>query len=236
MSDRTAVVVGSGSGLGQVSALGLADAGAHVICADLNTEAAQATAQIIAERGDSAEAFTVDITDTSSVDALAQSFADAHALVITPGANVRKRLLDTTDDEFDRVIDINLKGTYRLMRAFGDNMRERGRGSIVTFASFRAEVVEPGQGLYAAAKAGVVQLTKTLASELGVVRRFASIRFCPARSTPRLPPRSNPTPNGGTRMPTRLQWADGVTCTKWQAPFCSWRLTRRRMSRVRPCW
>lgn len=167
MSDRTAVVVGSGSGLGQVSALGLADSGAHVVCADLNTEAAETTAQIIAERGGSAEAFTVDITDSGSVDSLAQSFADAHALVITPGANVRKRLLDTTDEEFDRVIDINLKGTYRLMRAFGDSMRERGRGSIVTFASFRAEVVEPGQGLYAAAKAGVVQLTKTLASELG---------------------------------------------------------------------
>ena len=64
MSDRTAVVVGSGSGLGQVSALGLADSGAHVVCADLNTEAAETTAQIIAERGGSAEAFTVDITDS----------------------------------------------------------------------------------------------------------------------------------------------------------------------------
>jgi NAD(P)-dependent dehydrogenase (short-subunit alcohol dehydrogenase family) len=109
----------------------------------------------------------VDITDTASVDALVDAWSDAEVLVVTPGANVRKRLTDTTDDEFDRVIDINLKGTYRLMRGFGREMGERGRGSIVTYASFRALAIEPGQGLYAAAKAGVVQLTKTMASELG---------------------------------------------------------------------
>lgn len=167
LSGRTAVVVGAGSGLGQASAIGLADAGAHVIAADLNLEGAEATVRIISERGHSAEPARVDITDTGSVTALVSSYAQAQVLVITPGANVRKRLVNTTDEEFDRVIDINLKGTYRLMRGFGAEMAERGRGSIVTFASFRALAIEPGQGIYAAAKAGVVQLTKTLASELG---------------------------------------------------------------------
>ena len=114
-----------------------------------------------------AEAARVDITDSESVNALVAAHPEAQVLVITPGANVRKRLLSTTDEEFDRVIDINLKGTYRLMRGFGAEMAERGRGSIVTYSSFRALAIEPGQGLYAAAKAGVVQLTKTLASELG---------------------------------------------------------------------
>lgn len=188
LSGRTAVVVGAGSGLGQASALGLADAGAHVVAADLNAAGAEETVRLIAARaggsGDGAtsaddgahgrhgraepaEAAVVDITDTDSVNALVAAHPDAEILVVTPGANVRKRLTTTTDDEFDRVIDINLKGTYRLMRGFGAAMAERGRGSIVTFASFRAITVEPGQGLYAAAKAGVVQLTKTLASELG---------------------------------------------------------------------
>ncbi|WP_344259328.1 SDR family NAD(P)-dependent oxidoreductase [Brevibacterium celere] len=221
LSGRTAVVVGAGSGLGQASALGLADAGAHVIAADLNADGAAETVRLITERtgtgrhdgagrhngttgaadsgggrhglgahaadspGESAvtddarsdgargehrgsaEAAVVDITDPVSVDALVAAHPDAEVLVITPGANVRKRLTATTDDEFDRVIDINLKGTYRLMRGFGAQMAQRGRGSIVTYASFRALTVEPGQGLYAAAKAGVVQLTKTLASELG---------------------------------------------------------------------
>lgn len=190
LSGRTAVVVGAGSGLGQASAIGLADAGAHVVVADLNLTGAEETAALISARGrgsaahssaqgtaadgsaasgtdGKATAVAVDITDTASVDALVDAWADAEILVITPGANVRKRLVDTTDDEFDRVIDINLKGTYRLMRGFGREMGERGRGSIVTYASFRALAIEPGQGIYAAAKAGVVQLTKTMASELG---------------------------------------------------------------------
>ncbi|WP_434964893.1 SDR family NAD(P)-dependent oxidoreductase [Brevibacterium casei] len=197
LTGRTAVVVGAGSGLGQAAAIGLADAGAHVIAADLDAAGAEETVRIITERaqggtGSHAEpengtgahsgqgpdsdvvssfgpatAAVVDITDTDSVTALVSAFPDAEILVVTPGTNVRKRLTTTTDDEFDRVIDINLKGTYRLMRGFGAEMAERGRGSIVTFASFRAITVEPGQGIYAAAKAGVVQLTKTLASELG---------------------------------------------------------------------
>lgn len=167
LAGRTAVVVGSASGLGRASAIGLADAGATVVCADLNLPGAEETAEIIASRGGSARAAEVDITSTESVAALAAGAEEATVLVVTPGLNVRKRMVTTTDEEFDRVIDINLKGTYRLMRAFGEQMAARGGGSIVTFASFRAIVIEPGQGLYAAAKAGVVQLTKTLASELG---------------------------------------------------------------------
>jgi len=167
LTERTVVVVGSASGLGQSSALGIADAGAHVVCADLDEAGAQRTVELVAARGGSAEAAPLDVTSTDSVAALVAAHADAAALVMTPGLNIRKRMLSTTDEEFDRVIDINLKGTYRLMRGFGAEMAERGRGSIVTFSSFRAIVVEPGQGLYAAAKAGVVQLTKTLASELG---------------------------------------------------------------------
>lgn len=190
LSGRTAVVVGAGSGLGQASAIGLADARAHVIVADLNLDGAEETVRIITERqgaeqagaeqagtggkgghsatsSPGAETARVDITDTESVTALVAAHPEAQVLVITPGANVRKRLLSTTDEEFDRVIDINLKGTYRLMRGFGAEMAERGRGSIVTYSSFRALAIEPGQGIYAAAKAGVVQLTKTLASELG---------------------------------------------------------------------
>ncbi|WP_051297330.1 SDR family NAD(P)-dependent oxidoreductase [Brevibacterium album] len=173
LGGQTAVVVGSASGLGRATAVGLADAGARVVCADLDLAGARETAEIIAARTHGAheangpEAVELDITSTAAVDALAERFAEAQVLVMTPGLNVRKRLTDTVDAEFDRVIDVNLKGTYRLMRAFGARMAERGRGSIVTFASFRALVVEPGQGIYAAAKAGVVQLTKTLASELG---------------------------------------------------------------------
>ncbi|WGW12565.1 SDR family NAD(P)-dependent oxidoreductase [Saxibacter everestensis] len=167
LTGRKAVVVGSGSGLGQASALGLADFGAEVIVADLNVEGAADTVRLIQEAGGTASPLAIDVTDTATVEAAAREHQDAEVLVITPGYNARKRLLDTTEDDFDRVIDINLKGTYRLMKAFGATMAANGKGSIVTFASFRALVVEPGQGIYAAAKAGVVQLTKTMATELG---------------------------------------------------------------------
>ncbi len=167
LSGATAVVVGAASGLGQATAIGLADAGASVVCADLNADGAVATADLILERGGEASGTGVDITSSAAVDELAADNAAAQILVVTPGLNVRKRLTSTTDAEFDRVIDINLKGTYRLMRAFGAQMAAAGGGSIIVFSSFRALVVEPGQGLYAAAKAGVVQLTKSLASELG---------------------------------------------------------------------
>lgn len=167
LSERKAVVVGGGSGLGQAGALALAEFGAHVVVADFNMAAAEETVRQITEAGGTGQARELDVTSTDAVTAAAAEHSDAEVLVITPGYNARKRLLNTTDEDFDKVIDVNLKGTYRLMRAFGATMAGRGKGSIITFASFRALVVEPGQGIYAAAKAGVVQLTKTMATELG---------------------------------------------------------------------
>ncbi|QUG99606.1 SDR family oxidoreductase [Saccharopolyspora erythraea] len=167
LDGRTAVVVGGGSGLGRSSALGLAEFGADVVVADLDRESAEGTVAAIGELGHKASWRELDIRDGDAIRDLADEQDETAVLVITPGVNVRKRLLDTADDEFDRVIDLNLKGTYRLVRDFGRNMARRGSGSIITFASFRADVVEPGQGIYAASKAGVVQLSRALAAELG---------------------------------------------------------------------
>ncbi|MCI9887517.1 SDR family oxidoreductase [Micrococcales bacterium 31B] len=167
LSGRTAVVVGGGSGLGRAASVALAQYGAHVVVADVNDAGVAETVAEIEAAGCAAQAAHTDVTDTASVADLAAQHGDAEILVATPGLNVRKRLLDINDDEFDRIVDINLKGTYRLARAFGPLMAARGKGSIINFASFRAVVVEPGQGVYAATKAGVVQLTKTLAAELG---------------------------------------------------------------------
>ena len=80
---------------------------------------------------------------------------------------MRKPLLDLTDEEFDRVVDLNLKGVFRVLRAFAPAMAARGKGSIVAFSSVRAQVVEPGQGVYAATKAGTLQMIRALAAELG---------------------------------------------------------------------
>src|SRR5918912_226987 len=82
------------------------------------------------------------------IGAAAEGMETPDVLVSTPSINVRKPLLEVTDEEFDRGVDLNLKGTFRLVREFGRRMAERGSGSIIAFSSFRAQVVEPGQGGY----------------------------------------------------------------------------------------
>jgi len=164
---RHALVVGAGSGIGKTSAEALAAFGAHVTCADLDLAAARRTADVIAAAGQHADAIMVDVRDTKTVaDAFARD-RTIEILVSTPGINVRKPILKITDEEFDRVIDVNLKGTFRLIRAAGASMAERGKGSIIAFSSIRSLVVEPGQGVYAATKAGIVQLLRAFASEMG---------------------------------------------------------------------
>jgi NAD(P)-dependent dehydrogenase (short-subunit alcohol dehydrogenase family) len=105
--------------------------------------------------------------DSGSVAAVAERLGAPDVLVSTPSVNVRKPLLEITDDEFDRIVDLNLKGTFRLCREFGRGMAERGSGSIIAFSSIRGQVVEPGQGIYAATKSGTVQMLRALAAELG---------------------------------------------------------------------
>lgn len=163
---RRALVVGAGSGIGKTSAEALAAFGAHVTCADVDLAAAQRTATAIVNSGQSADALMVDVRNTTTVNA---AFADRaiDILVSTPGINVRKPVLKIADDEFDRVIDVNLKGTFRLLRAAGASMAARGKGSIIAFSSIRSLTVEPGQGVYAATKAGIVQLIRAFAAEMG---------------------------------------------------------------------
>ena len=164
---KTVLVVGAGSGIGEACAQGLAAFGARVFCADLDAEAAQATTQEIRSQGGEAEALELDMRDTESVRAAAGQIGTPDVLVITPSINVRKPLLDISYEEFDRVVELNFKGTFRLVREFARGMAERGSGSIIAFSSIRAQVVEPGQGVYAATKAGIVQMFRALAAELG---------------------------------------------------------------------
>ena len=166
LTGKKALVVGAGSGIGEAAACGLAAHGAHVLCGDLNVEAAQRVAAEIVAAGGNAEALAFDMRDGAAVIKAVAALPDLDVLVSTPAINVRKRLLDMTEEEFDRVMSLNLKGTFRLITAAGRNMKERGKGSIIAFASIRAITVEPGQGVYAATKAGVLQMCRTLAAEL----------------------------------------------------------------------
>ena len=167
LTGRTALVVGAGSGIGEAASHGLAAFGGRVFCADVNVDAAEETAEAARAEGWQAEAVELDMTSPESLREAGERAGTPDALVSTPSINVRKPLLDITDDEFDSVIELNLKGTFRLLKQFGPGMAERGSGSIVAFSSIRGATVEPGQGVYAATKSGTVQLLRALADELG---------------------------------------------------------------------
>ncbi len=167
LSGRNALVIGAGSGIGRATAKGLADFGARVTAADANLEAAEAAAAELRESGYDASGVQVDITDADQVRALVTGMPSLDALVCTPSINVRKKLTDITGEEFDRVIDVNLKGSFNVMKEAGTVMAAQGKGSMVFFSSIRSQVVEPGQGVYAATKAGTLQMIRALASELG---------------------------------------------------------------------
>jgi NAD(P)-dependent dehydrogenase (short-subunit alcohol dehydrogenase family) len=170
LDEKTIAVIGAGSGIGEGVALGCAAHGARVVCLDLQGDAASATALQIKEHGGEAEDAEVNITDSDAVEerltAITSSFGSLDGVVCTPAVNVRKPLLDYTADDFDMVINLNLKGTLNVLKTAGQIMKQQGSGSIVVFSSIRSLVVEPGQGVYAATKAGLLQMARTLAVEL----------------------------------------------------------------------
>lgn len=171
LEGQVALVVGGGSGIGQASAEALAAHGARVIVADARLEGASQTLERIRAAGGEAEAAQIDILEGAAVRALVEDIVRRHgrldSAVSTPSINVRKPLLEYTDEEFDRVISLNLKGTFHVLAEAGRAMARQGSGSLIAFSSIRSLVVEPGQGVYAATKAGTVQMIRALAAELG---------------------------------------------------------------------
>jgi NAD(P)-dependent dehydrogenase (short-subunit alcohol dehydrogenase family) len=166
LAGRTALVLGAASGIGAASAEALGDLGARVICADRDEAGAQATAERI---GNGAWARRCDAASASDIAALADSIGDARLdiAVTTPGLNIRKTILDYTEEDFARVVDLNLKGTFLFFRAFGRKMVAQGGGSIIACSSLRAYTIEPGLGVYGMTKAGIGLLVKGFASEVG---------------------------------------------------------------------
>jgi NAD(P)-dependent dehydrogenase (short-subunit alcohol dehydrogenase family) len=171
LDDHVVAVIGAGSGIGEAVAIACAGQGATVACLDLDGEAAARVADRIADTGGTAEADEVDIRDEARVDELIDGLAERRGrldgVVCTPGINVRKPILDYTAEEFRRVVDVNLRGNFNVLQSAARVMKPMERGSVVLFASIRARVVEPGQSVYAATKAGIVQLVRTAAAELG---------------------------------------------------------------------
>ena len=171
LDGKIALVVGAASGIGRAAARGLAAVGTKVLCGDNNLSGAGQTAEEIRREGAQAEPLALDVTDpqsvTSAIQLVQEKYQRLDVLVTTPAVNFRKPLLSYTPEEFDKVIRLNLRGSFLVAQAAGRVMSVNKSGSIILFSSIRSLVVEPGQGVYAATKAGLVQLARTLAAELG---------------------------------------------------------------------
>jgi NAD(P)-dependent dehydrogenase (short-subunit alcohol dehydrogenase family) len=167
LSGKTAAIIGGGSGIGEAVAIGAAKQGAGVVVFDANEAAAQA----VAARIPGADAATLDVRDGAAVDAaldgIARDRGRLDIVISTPSINVRKPILKYTGEDFDRVVAVNLRGSFNVLQAAGRVMTAQRGGSIVLFSSIRAQVVEPGQSVYAMTKAGIVQLVRTGAAEFG---------------------------------------------------------------------
>jgi len=171
LSGKTAVVLGAASGIGKSSAEALASLGAQVLCADRAVDGAEATAEAIRGQGGVATAAACDAADRDDVAALAQAamqtFPKLDIAVTTPGINIRKTILDYTEEDLDRVINLNLKGTVYFFQAFGRIMVGQKSGSLIACSSVRAVTIEPGLAVYGSTKAAIGLLVKGFASEVG---------------------------------------------------------------------
>ena len=169
LNGRVAVVTGGASGLGAAFSRGLARAGATVIVADINEELAGEVVGEIQQAGGQAEFRSVDVTDVHGVDAFADDVVAAYGhvdvLINSAGAAHRSSIEDFSEEAYDRILALNLKGTYFMSRAIGMKMLARGTGSIINIASIGGFIAYPHASAYLASKGGVVQATKSFALE-----------------------------------------------------------------------
>ena len=167
LSDRRGYVTGGGSGLGRAIAQGLAEAGAAVVVADINKEAARETADAIVSAGGCAVALSVDVSQKDQVEALVRTtldkmggldFAFNNAGILKLG-----KPEDVTEADWQAELDVDLSGVFLCCQAAGRHMLAHGGGKIVNTASISGLVVNSGL-TYSTAKAGVIQLTRVLAA------------------------------------------------------------------------
>ncbi len=169
LEGRVAVVTGGASGLGAVFSRGFAAAGATIAIADID---GQLAAEVVAEiegAGGTAEFREVDVTNVAAVEAFADALVEAHGrvdvLLNSAGAAHRSPIEDFTEEAYDRILALNLKGTYFMSQAIGKKMLAQGKGNIINIASIGGFIAYPHSSAYLASKGGVVQATKSFALE-----------------------------------------------------------------------
>jgi 3-oxoacyl-[acyl-carrier protein] reductase len=170
LKDKVAIVTGSARGLGAAMAQRFAEEGAKVVITDIQAEQAQATAAALRGRGFAAHCVVGDITKAADVQRLVDEtvaqFGAVHVLVNNAGAPRDKYLVKMSEDDWDLVMNVMLKGAFLATRAVMPRMIEQGWGRVINISS-RAHLGNPTQANYSAAKAGLIGMAKALAIEEG---------------------------------------------------------------------
>ena len=170
LKDKVALITGGARGIGQAIAMVFAREGADIVVADVNLEIAQKTASEIESLGRKALALEMDVTNYDLVEAGINKILDkmgkVDILVNNAGITKDNLLLRMSQADWDAVINVNLKGTFNCIKAVSRPMIKQRSGRIISIASIIGLIGNPGQANYAASKAGIIALTKTVAKEL----------------------------------------------------------------------
>jgi 3-oxoacyl-[acyl-carrier protein] reductase len=171
LQDKVSIITGSGRGIGRATALKFAAEGARTVVCDLDTNSVDAVVGEIKALGGEAAGYVVDVTERSSIDAMVAAVKAAYGridtLVNNAGVVQDARMVNMTDEQFDKVIDVNLKGTYNCAKSVIDTMLAQQSGVILNASSIVGIYGNFGQTNYAASKFGVIGMAKTWAREFG---------------------------------------------------------------------
>jgi 3-oxoacyl-[acyl-carrier protein] reductase len=170
LKDQTALVTGASRGIGKAIAIALAGAGANVACVARNVEKLTETVDAIRAAGGTAEVFACDVTGGEGVDKVVDEvvakWGKLHILVNNAGVTRDTLVPRMTDDDWDTVLNTNLRGAFLFLRAASRQMMSQRYGRIINIASVSGLVGNPGQANYSASKAGMIGMTRTAAKEL----------------------------------------------------------------------
>ncbi len=170
LDGRRALITGGAKGLGRMIATALAEAGAEVAIASRTLEECQATADVIrSQSGRNTYAAALDVTNEAEIQQLKASleadFGAIDILINNAGINIRGNIEDMAAEDFDAVMDTNVKGSFLCAKVFGPSMSQRGWGRIINLGSIMSVISMAGRTPYASSKAAVLGLTRTLALE-----------------------------------------------------------------------
>ncbi|MCH2180646.1 MAG: 3-oxoacyl-[acyl-carrier-protein] reductase [Mariniblastus sp.] len=170
LTDQTAIVTGASQGLGKAMAIALAGAGARVACVARNAEKLADTVEAIKQAGGDAEVMAANVGDSEAVDEIVSKVAEDWGrldIMVNNAGITRDNLLPAmSDEQWDAVIDINLRGTFLFCRAASKVMMRARSGRIINIASVSGLIGNAGQTNYSASKAGMIGMTRSLSKEL----------------------------------------------------------------------